>query len=367
MMDYGLPVLIALFSWWFCTGAVLYLDGLPKHTFKWSMLGGSAVALLGFWGIAESAQDETAHGAMIAFLSALALWGWLEMSFYMGFVTGLSKERSPEGMRGWPHLKHALKANVWHELAILGFGIVILAITWDAPNRLALWIFLVFGWMHESARLNVLFGVRNVNAHFLPEHLDFLKGYLTQRPMNLFFPLSVTVSTIVAAFLVEAAVDADDAYQRAGYTYLATIMILATLEHWFLVLPLPSERLWEWGLKSRNQDDAAPASARIGSESWTRDLDGVVAADRLNVILSDVHGGRYGSVDRVAGIALTESGWLRFEAGRERPVMIPVAGQDGARPAVTATGRNVDRGGLSDAFSRCLMPETACYREWVPA
>ncbi len=94
-----------------------------------------------------------------------------------------------------------------------------------------MWIFLVFGWMHESARLNVLFGVRNVNAHFLPEHLDFLKGYLTQRPMNLFFPLSVTVSTIVAAFLVEAAVNAESAYSKAGYTYLATIMILATLEH----------------------------------------------------------------------------------------------------------------------------------------
>ncbi len=47
------------------------------------MLGGSIVALLGFWGVADSAQDETAHAAMVAFLSALALWGWLEMSFYM--------------------------------------------------------------------------------------------------------------------------------------------------------------------------------------------------------------------------------------------------------------------------------------------
>ncbi len=130
---------------------------------------------------------------------------------------------------------------------------------------------------------------------------------------------------------------------------------------------MPSERLWEWGLKSRAAAETTPESVRIGAESWSRGLDGVVVADRLNVILSDVHGGRYGSVDRVAGIALTETGWLRFEAGRERPVVVPVARQDGARPIVTATGRNVDRGGLSDAFNRCLMPGAACYTDWVPA
>ena len=27
--------------------------------------------------------------------------------------------------------------------------------------------------------------------------------------------------------------------------------LLAVLEHWFLVLPLPSEALWSWGLRSR--------------------------------------------------------------------------------------------------------------------
>ena len=26
---------------------------------------------------------------------------------------------------------------------------------------------------------------------------------------------------------------------------------LALLEHWFMVLPLPSEKLWDWGMRSR--------------------------------------------------------------------------------------------------------------------
>jgi hypothetical protein len=40
MSQYALPVLFALFLWWFSTGAILYLDGLPQRTFKWSMAGG---------------------------------------------------------------------------------------------------------------------------------------------------------------------------------------------------------------------------------------------------------------------------------------------------------------------------------------
>ncbi len=34
------------------------------------------------------------------------------------------------------------------------------------------------------------------------------------------------------------------------FTLLSVLMGLAILEHWFLVLPLPSEKLWKWGFKS---------------------------------------------------------------------------------------------------------------------
>ena len=42
--------------------------------------------------------------------------------------------------------------------------------------------------------LNVFLGVRNLNEQFLPKHLRYLGSYLVQKPMNLLFPLSVTVS-----------------------------------------------------------------------------------------------------------------------------------------------------------------------------
>ena len=39
MVQYGLPVLYALFVWWFSTGLIIYLDGLPRSTYRWTMLG----------------------------------------------------------------------------------------------------------------------------------------------------------------------------------------------------------------------------------------------------------------------------------------------------------------------------------------
>ena len=45
MMATAGPVLYALFVWWFSTGLILYLDRLPRHTFRWSLLGAKVVFL----------------------------------------------------------------------------------------------------------------------------------------------------------------------------------------------------------------------------------------------------------------------------------------------------------------------------------
>jgi magnesium-protoporphyrin IX monomethyl ester aerobic oxidative cyclase len=92
----------------------------------------------------------------------------------------------------------------------------------------------------------------HLNEEFLPEHLQFLKSFLTKKPMNLLFPASVTLSTIIATLLFRRAFAADaTAFGATGFTFLGTMMALAILEHWFLVLPLPAAALWSWGLHSR--------------------------------------------------------------------------------------------------------------------
>jgi len=119
--------------------------------------------------------------------------------------------------------------------------------------------------MRLSAKLNVFLGVPNLAEEFLPEHLHCLKSFLTKKPMNLLFPVSVTVSTLIAALLVQGALAAEaGAFQATGLTLLAVLLALAILEHWFLVLPLPDAALWSWALRARAVRDAGTVRILAG-------------------------------------------------------------------------------------------------------
>ncbi|MEN3792985.1 putative photosynthetic complex assembly protein PuhE [Fulvimarina sp. MAC3] len=254
MIEYVLPALFALVVWWASTVAIIWLDGLPQKTFKYSMIGATVVFALSLWGLEWSSHDTSVTGAYYAFTFGLLAWGWQEMSFYMGYVTGPRKQPCPENCRGWPHFVHAVQTSLWHELAIIAAAVVVVSLTWGAPNQIGMWTFMVLWWMHQSAKLNVFFGVRNLNEEFLPEHLEFLKGFLNKRSMNLLFPFSVTISTIITVLLFAwAFADGASQFEMAGYTFLGVLMALAILEHWMLVLPMPSGAIWAPGLKSRGE------------------------------------------------------------------------------------------------------------------
>jgi G3E family GTPase len=157
-----------------------------------------------------------------------------------------------------------VQTSLWHELAIIGSGAVIVYLTWGLPNQVGMWTFMVLWWMHQSAKLNVFFGVRNLNEEFLPEHLTFLKSFLKSKPMNLFFPISITISMVITTMLWEHAAHATSVFARSADTFLATMMALAILEHWFLVIPLPAGKLWQWGLASRKASKAFEAEIIAG-------------------------------------------------------------------------------------------------------
>lgn len=257
MADALAAVLFALFVWWFTTGLVIWLDGLPQRTFRWSLAGASVVALLALAGLAMSAHDPTRAGAFAAFTSAILIWGWHEIAFLMGFVTGPRRHACPAGCRGWRHVVHAVQTILWHELLILATAVLVVALTWGGANQTGTWTFMILWLMRLSAKLNVFLGVPNHTEEFLPEHLAYLKHFFTRKPMNLLFPLSVTASTVVAAWLVAAAAAAPSAYGVTGFTFLATLLVLAIAEHWFLVLPLPAASLWKWWLEQRGGRPAA--------------------------------------------------------------------------------------------------------------
>ncbi len=264
MSEYALPALYTMFVWWFSTGAILFLDRLPPQTFRWSMLGATALLAVSMHGLAISSAMTDVTGAYLAFTCALMVWGWQEMAFLMGFVTGPRKRACKAGCRGWSHFRHAIAAILYHELAILVAAAMVVALTWNQPNQVGTWTFLVLWGMRQSAKLNLYFGVPNLNAELLPPHLQFLRAYLNKRPMNLLFPVSIVVSTVIAALVIEAAVAAEaSAFDAAGLTLIATILVLGILEHWFLVLPLPVNALWSWSLRR-----GAPGDGGAGRMPW---------------------------------------------------------------------------------------------------
>jgi putative photosynthetic complex assembly protein 2 len=265
MMYHLYPFLFGLAVWWASTVLIIFLDGLPRKTFKWSMLGATAVMAAALYGIAWSASRATPLGAYVAFACGVLAWGWQEMGFYMGVVTGPRKAQCPEGCGGFRHFVHAVQTSLWHELAIVASALIVVAICWKQPNQIGMWSFLVLWWMHQSAKLNVFFGVRNLNEEFLPEHLNFLKGFLTKKPMNNFFPVSVTISTVITwAILARAFAPGATPFQQAGLTFIGAFMALAVLEHWMLVLPMPAGALWAPGLKSRKVSKPFDAEVVVG-------------------------------------------------------------------------------------------------------
>ena len=257
MTQGGLPFLYTLFVWWFSTGVILYLDGLPQRSFKWTMLGATLLLGAALVGMATSSTDTSVAGAYCGFTCAILVWAWQEVAFLLGFVTGPRRTPCPESAVGWVRARLAFQAVLHHELALVVLALAVLAVTWGAPNQTGWWTFVVLWTMRQSAKLNVFLGVRNLNEGFLPPHLKYLQTYFTRKAMNGLFPVSVAVATMVVIPVWRAAfAPGASAFEVASFALIGSLLGLAILEHWFLVLPLPSEALWKWGLRSR---DGAPA------------------------------------------------------------------------------------------------------------
>jgi len=266
MNDHVLPVLYTLFVWWFSTGVVLYLDGLPRRTFGRTLVAATGVLGAALYALWSSSADTSVAGAYLAFTGALLVWGWQELAYYLGLVSGPQPEPCPAGCNHWQRFGRAVQATLYHELAVLGFGLVIIALTWGGANQIGTFTYLILWSMRLSAKLNVFLGVRNLNEEWLPAHLAFLVSFFGKRPINAFFPVAVTIATVIAAALTGHAL-AHEGFAAAAFTFLATLMWLAILEHWLLVLPLPATALWRWGLRSHEAAQRPPSPIQKRSAS----------------------------------------------------------------------------------------------------
>jgi hypothetical protein len=76
---------------------------------------------------------------------------------------------------------------------------------------------------------------------------------MRKRRMNYLFPVSVTAGTAITVLLLRAALGADDAFGRIGNMLVCSLLALAVLEHWFLVLTLRDSVLWHWAIRAADR------------------------------------------------------------------------------------------------------------------
>ncbi|GLK78283.1 putative photosynthetic complex assembly protein PuhE [Methylopila turkensis] len=242
--------------WWSATGAIFYLDRLPRRALAWSITAATVVLIASLVGLGASAQVATPVGAFAAFACAIGIWGWNELLFLTGAITGPNREPAARGLSGWPRFRAAAASVIHHEVVIAASGVAVAALSAAGPNRVGLWTFLVLWAMRLSAKLNIFVGVPNPGERFLPDHLAYLAGHFRTAPVGAFFAVSITLATgalaLIAAF---GAGQEPSAFEVAGVTLVATLLALAVVEHVFLALPWDSAALWGGKRLSRPSGD----------------------------------------------------------------------------------------------------------------
>ena len=358
MFEIGLPVLLAILIWWLSTGVILYLDGFGRSSFRWSMAGATVLSVGALYGLHVVSGLQSPAAAYIAFFCALMIWGWNEMAFLMGYLSGPRRTPCPPDAAGFKRFRFASETLIDHELGIAASGVVIAAVTWGGQNQFGLWTFVILWLMRLSTKFNIFLGAPNIPDEFLPEHLRYLASYFRRRPMNGFFPFAITAATLFTAFLVHAAFGGQvTPFERHGYLLLGTLMALAVLEHWLLYVPLSATKLWGWGLKSHQRTEKSRLrEANSGASalvSWSADLALTCNPKDIGAVLDAVVTGSFGHVERLDGTALTDNGWLRFAVADGHASLDRMASMDTRQARVTAVGRAFDKERLGAAFAAC--------------
>ncbi len=253
--DLGWPVLYVALVWFVSTGAIIWLDNRARSTFRASMTGATVLAALAVAGTLATANTTGGSGAYAAFAYATVIWGWHEMAFLMGFVSGPNRAPEVPGLAGWARFRSATATLIHHEVALVATGAVLYVLLWGSPNRLTADAFALLYLMRLSTKLNIFLGVANMSSEIMPPHLAYLKSYFRVARMNWLFPVALAgAGWLTWAFWTAATNAPAGSGAEAAAMMLFTLTAVATLEHLFLVLPLRDSALWRW---------ATPAPTRI--------------------------------------------------------------------------------------------------------
>lgn len=250
MTAIALAIAATLFAWWFGTGAIFWLNGLPRRARRRSVAAASVLLVLALVGIAATAGERSVAAVYTSFACGLMVWAWVELTFLTGLITGPNRVPAPAGLSLAARFRLAVGAILWHELTILALTALVFALSWGGATMTGAWTMLLLWAMRTSTKLNIFLGVRNTYAGLLPEHMRYLASHFSAGRVNPLFPPAFAATLLAAVLLFAAAAEASPV-DATALAILGTLAALGALEHAFLVLPIRSEALWSWSLGGR--------------------------------------------------------------------------------------------------------------------
>jgi putative photosynthetic complex assembly protein 2 len=256
MNDCALAALFVMAVWWISTVVVLRMvwHGRSKVT----LTAFSVLAVGGLVALFITSRLQSTGSAYLAFSSAIVVWGWHELVFLQGIVTGPRRIACPPNVCGWRRFRYATAVVIHHELALAGTLMLIVALTWGRPQQVGTETFTVLWVMRLSAKLNVFLGVRNLTEQFVPHHLAYMLSYFRRARANWLMPLSLLIATAVLVRMAATVPAGSTALVVVGRALVGTILALAVLEHIFLALPVPDASLWQWAIRSKRGPSGVP-------------------------------------------------------------------------------------------------------------
>lgn len=244
--------LVALFLWWFSTGAILLVvrraDRSGPHAHSGAVIWGLAFLVLGLVAFRVSTNGAGLASSYLGFVSAILVWGWIELAFLTGTIAGPNRAKCPAHLAEWDRFLRAWGTVAYHEILLLiGLTIFILGSGGEAL-AVGAWTYGILYFARISAKLNLYLGVPRINTEFMPSTLSHLPSHFRIRQLNWAFPISITGLSFATACFAERLYSAANPAETVGFALLTAISALALLEHWLMILPLPDAKLWRWML-----------------------------------------------------------------------------------------------------------------------
>lgn len=247
-----MPFFVTVAIWFIATGLIAWADNRESTTFSKSLAIGAAGGILGLILVLVASISTQVWAVYVAFVGALLVWAWHEISFLTGIVAGPRRGPADPVLTGVARFRQASATVMHHEVALALTALLLISLAWNASNQIGATVFVMLFGLRFTSKINLFVGVPNSTSEMLPDQLAYLKTYFGRNRMTVLLAASIAAIGAVTAWFGSLALAAPvGSAEMVGASLLFTLCLLGALEHLFLALPFRDGMLWGWALPKR--------------------------------------------------------------------------------------------------------------------